>query len=54
MAAEDPLITSSRETSAHMKESIEKAKQYIPDAKGLERFYAVSDQKGHAYERSEE
>lgn len=32
MAAEDPLITSSRETSAHMKESIEKAKQYIPDA----------------------
>lgn len=31
MAAEDPLITSSRETSAHMKESIEKAKQYIPD-----------------------
>ena len=31
MTAEDPLITSSRETSAHMKESIEKAKQYIPD-----------------------
>ena len=31
MAAEDPLITSSRETSAHLKESIEKAKQYTPD-----------------------